>query len=129
MRLPLLSLMLLLAACAQTRQSCEANVLREIRRLDELIVETRRDLARGYTYERELRPPGPAFGTGLTFCSGGDGVSFCTTTGTGLRDRVVERREAIDPRAEQRTLDYLEARRARLAQEGAAACAAAHPES
>ena len=128
MRPLLLTLMLLLAACGQTRQSCEADVLREIRRLDELIVETRRNLARGYAYERELRSRGPAFGTGLTLCSGGDGINVCTSTGTGGWDRTVERRVAIDPQAEQRKLDYLEARRMQLAQEGDAACAAAHPD-
>ncbi len=120
MRRVALALLLPLVACAQTRDSCEQDVAREIRRLDALIVETRTDLARGYRYETEYRRSG----VGLVLCSGRHSVRFCTATD----DRPVRRAVAVDPAAEQRKLDLLEARRMRLAREGAAACAARYPE-
>ncbi len=113
-RLVLIAL-LLLTACAPTRESCENRVTREIRKLDALIVEGRRDLERGYRYEVEPRNSG----LGLTFCSASNRVRLCT----GSRDHYVRRPVAIDPEAEHRKLDLLEARRMRLARQGAEECA------
>ncbi len=121
MRRLALLLLIPLAACAAPREACQDRVSGEIRRLDRLIVETRRDLARGYRYEAEYRDGG----FGLVLCSGRRDVRFCTSSG----DRYVRRTVAVDPEAEQRKLDLLEARRMRLAQEGAEACAARYPDA
>ena len=122
MRRLVLALLLPIAACAPPREACENRVAREIRRLDTLLVETRRDLARGYRFEYYERR---GFGLGLVLCSGSDNVRFCTGTG----DRLVRRSVAVDPEAERRKLDLLEARRMRLAQQGEELCAARYPES
>ena len=110
MRRLALSLLVLLAACAPPRDTCERRVALEIERLEELIVETRAALARGYRFEYSRRG-----GTGLTLCTGGGDVAFCTATGGGTIRRTV----AIDPAAEQRKLELLEGRRARLVETGA----------
>jgi hypothetical protein len=120
-RLAPLLVLLALAACAAPREACEDRVGVEIRRLNALIAETRADLARGYRTERDYRD---GFGVGLTLCSGGRDVRFCT--GSGTRYRID--REAVDPEAERRKLDALEARRTRLALRGEEACRARYPQ-
>ena len=113
----ILLLFLPLLACANPQATCERAVARELETLEELIEETRLNLARGYTYEMVPRP----VRAGLTLCSGGDNVLFCTGNYGGGAYR---RAEAVDPAAERRKLERLQARQQELLTRGTAACAA-----
>ncbi|MBM9593251.1 hypothetical protein [Roseitranquillus sediminis] len=112
-RLTLL-LLIPLIACAEPAERCERAVEREIRVVSRLIDETERNLRRGYAYELEPRH----IRTGLTLCSGGRNVSFCTGGYNTPRRTPV----AIDPEAEQRKLDKLQARRSALVSRGVGTC-------
>lgn len=98
-------LLLLIAAtaCTQYPDACDRRAVRELRTVDRLVTETRRNLARGYTYETEEY----GYRAGFVICSGGDPFNVCTGNDTTYRRRAV----AIDPAAEQRKLDSLLARR------------------
>ena len=99
-------LLALLAACTQYPANCDRRALQELRTVNRLIEETRRNLARGYAYELEDY----GYRAGLVVCTGGEGVRFCTGNDVRPRRRPV----AIDPAAEQRKLDLLRERRERL---------------
>ncbi len=98
--------LLLAAACAQYPPGCDSRALRELRTVERLIVETRRNLERGYTYEIEDY----GYRTGFVLCSGGYDMRVCTGNDTRPRRRAV----AVDPAAEQRKLDQLLDKRAEL---------------
>ncbi|MCX7888642.1 MAG: hypothetical protein N2422_02785 [Rhodobacteraceae bacterium] len=107
----------LLSACEEPPAACNSAAARELATVDRLIAETRADIARGYRLE--TAPP-----ANVAFCVGGQnnnvGLSFCSD---GARTRKVP----IDPAAEKRKLDNLEARRSALAAQAEAdrrACAA-----
>ena len=114
MRRSFLILFLLpLAACATPQQQCRNEATRDLRVLDDLIVETRTNISRGYAIEEEIVPR-----IGITTCFGnrfdGDGyggLSFCSGTSTSVRKTPV----AIDIEAERRKLDGLEQSRAAAA--------------
>lgn len=96
---------LAVAGCVGAPVNCTSPATREIRTIDRLIAETRRDIDRGYTTRRIES------GASLNLCLGGAddgvGVSFCT-------DGASRRAVAIDREAEGRKLDNLLARREAL---------------
>lgn len=125
-----LAALALLAACGTPQQQCIAGQTRELRVIDRLIADTDRTLTRGYAVEErvEYRPDwvecGPVRRTkdGRTIRP-----SRC------FEDRPVTLRVpvAIDPAAEARKLDGLQARRAALTAAAAPAidaCQAQYPE-
>ncbi|MGB3178718.1 MAG: hypothetical protein WBA90_12680 [Albidovulum sp.] len=97
---------LLLVGCTDVGTQCAGREIRELRTIDQLIDETRADMARGYRYETQDTD------ARINLCLGGArsnvGVSFCTDPG--------RRREAValDTVAETRKLDALLARRTAL---------------
>ena len=104
MRATLLIFPFLLTACATPREACIADVTRDARVLDKLIVETRGNLARGFaiTEQQDLR-------TRRTTCSGEDEEGnevriACDETEVVTRDVPV----AIDLDAERAKLASLE---------------------
>ena len=98
--------LLLAVACTQFPPGCDTRALRELRTVDRLIAETRRNISRGYTYEYEAY----GYRTGFVVCSGGYDVRICTGNDNRPRRRAV----AIDPAAEQRKLDQLQDKREQL---------------
>jgi hypothetical protein len=122
---PILPLLVLLAACAPPRQRCEEAALRDIRVIDGLIAESEATLARGYAIETREVPR-----TIVTGCWGwgighGD-VGFCTRTHVRTERRPV----AVNLDAERATLASLREERARKAaavQPVLAQCAISHP--
>ena len=92
-------------ACEPPPPPCKPTNTVELRRIDALIVETERNLARGYT-------TAPARADGVRVCVGGGGgnvgVSFCSPGNTS-------RRVAIDPAVERRKLAGLQEKRGELA--------------
>lgn len=129
MRVSVLIAVLLLAACATPRQSCERNALYDLRAVDALIVETEQTLARGYA----LRPE-PYRRSSVRFCYStrvGDrnrvGFIMCDQPELGVRERPV----AVDLRAERAKLVELKKKRkdlARVAARNLAECRARYPE-
>lgn len=113
-----------LSACSTPQERCVTGASEELRRLERLIAQTETDLARGYTIEQELRP-----GFELEFCHDVNGnFRWCNRHVT----RVSEKEVAIDPAAEQRKLDALNARRDALLPgygDELARCKAEHSES
>lgn len=119
-----LSALLILAACATPRERCLDQATRNLRVIDELILETRATLQRGYAI-RTVREPETFF----RLCVGGPfdanvWGSFCRST------EWVERSEpvAVDLTEERRKLDSLLAKRQELVRRAAldqAACPAA----
>lgn len=120
----------LLAGCATPREACITSATRELGVMDRLIAETRRDIDRGYTVqERQIVVPR------YTRCErivvGNDGKSrtesyFC------FKDTLETVRDpkAIDIAAEQRKLEGMLTRRARMASEtqrAVASCQARYP--
>ncbi len=101
MRFALL-LLLFLAACATPRESCSRDATRDLAVLDDLIAESRINLARGYALERE-----PTTRASFNFCAG-DELFFCSANEAAVRVRAV----AIDPGLEERKLASLVAKRA-----------------
>ncbi len=106
-----------LAACATPLQQCQAPLAREIAEVDELIIETRENIARGYM----LKPAGAQFGVRVCTPTAGP-LNFCARSDSPASYQKV----AIDPKAEKRKLAGLEARRANL-QRSHAECAATYP--
>lgn len=127
MRVVLLPLLLVLAACTTPQEACQRQATEDLRTVDRLIAETEETLRRGFAVDRE-----PYVSSGIDFCigngvgvwNGGVGLSYCNRVET--RYREVPR--AIDRRTEQRKLAELRQTRQRLARETQAAlarCAAA----
>ncbi|MGG7644882.1 hypothetical protein ACQ5SP_08775 [Rhodovulum sp. YNF3179] len=126
-RFALLSLLLVLAACATPLERCVTQATRELRTVEGLIAETEANIARGYAIEEE-RVPYSYF----TWCARGDvdedgsGLVWCRQTDFRLREKPV----AIDMQAERRKLADLEEKRRDLAAAAAAEirrCRAAYP--
>lgn len=114
-----LALVLLLAACAETRGACLSRAGAELRALDAAIADTDLALARGYRVA-----PGSTFTAGLAICAEDSPLTLCLS---GERP-ISERRVAIDPVGERARLRSLQARRpavAAAAERAAAACPAA----
>lgn len=111
----MLSLAILISACGTPRERCEASASEELLRVESLISQVELDLSRGYRVEQELRP-----GFELRFCHDvNNSLRWCNHHVTRVSDKEV----AIDPLAEQRKLDGLNARRDVLVQEYGAALA------
>ncbi|WP_347311295.1 hypothetical protein [Defluviimonas sp. SAOS-178_SWC] len=116
----------LVAACGTPQEQCIRTATRELRTLDRLIAETEANLARGYTYEEHeimrhewTRCDDWVRGTPVRMC-------FEPVWDT------VRRPVAIDPEAETRKLEGLQARRkalGRQADAAIAACRARYPET
>lgn len=87
-----------IAACATPQQQCIANATQDLRVVQSLIVETERNLSRGYAVETETRDV-PRVG----LCTGGPHLGSCVSTVTVERERPV----AIDLAAERRKLGEL----------------------
>lgn len=118
------------AACATPQQQCILSQTRELRVLDRLIAETDANLTRGYAIEERV-----GYETGWVPCGPvrrtKDG-RVVRPAGLCLDDRPVTVRSpvAIDPAAEARKLEALQARRAALAarvEPAVAACRAQYP--
>ena len=104
-----LAVLLALTACATPQERCAQEATRDLRTLRALIAETEATLARGYTYEEELR----SVRVGVSYCArsaGRVGVGFCAED----RLTTVRRPVAVDLAAEQRKLDGLRMREAEL---------------
>ena len=103
---PLTVLPILLLACASPQERCMAAAYEEISTVDRLIRETRTNLERGYRIERRFEQR-----MELQFCARpSQNFMWCNRAVT----RPVETEIAIDPAAEQRTLDALLSRRQAL---------------
>ncbi len=98
-----------LAACATPAERCRIDATRDLGTVRALIAETRANISRGYTYEREVysRPR-------LTFCTGSGrrhvGVSFCSGNVLDERERPV----AVNLDEERAKLRSLEAKEQQL---------------
>ena len=117
----LILLLLPLAACATPEQQCRNDATRDLRVLDDLIVETRTNVTRGYAIEEEVVPRATfnaCFGNGF-YGYGYGGVSFCSGTSTSIRRTPV----AIDIEAERRKLAGLEQSRTQAASRAQSALA------
>ncbi len=92
-----------IAACSTPQERCVMTASEELRRVEQLITETEIDLERGYRIEQNIRP-----GFELQFCHDVNGnFRWCNRHVT----RVSENEVAVDPMAERRKLDALNARR------------------
>lgn len=125
-----LAAVVLLAGCATPREACINAATRELGVMDRLISETRRDIERGYTVE-ERQIVVPRWTQCERIVVGGDGKPrteryFC------FKDTLETVRDpkAIDIAAEQRKLEGMLTRRARMASEAqraVASCQARYP--
>jgi hypothetical protein len=98
--------LILLAACANPRNDCVENAMRDVRVLETLIEETERNLDRGYATQAE-----PTIRHGVSLClSPSNPLGICTTAQAEVRERPV----AIDQVAERRKLRQLQTREAEL---------------
>ena len=88
-----------LASCASPQQRCVNEVGRDLRTVNDLIVETQDNLRRGFRYEIEPAPSS----VGIGFCTGSYNVRFCSSNFNSVRRRAV----AIDPAEEQAKLNAL----------------------
>jgi hypothetical protein len=116
-----LCLLLLLAACADPRAACIADAQADVATLDRLIAESRANLERGYTFERQA-----GLGTGVRVCTRTGVAAVCAEREGAVEDRPV----AIDTAAERAKLASLqESRRlaALRADQAIAACEARFP--
>ena len=126
MRFVTLALLPLLVACATPREACLAQVSKEQRVLERLIVETRNNLARGYAIEtkQKVREVRRICATELS-----DG-SFVKTRCDDVEVKEVKVAVAIDLNAERAKLESLEQRQAQMQSNAAIArqqCLAANP--
>lgn len=109
------AIVLLPLALLSCTAPCSSPAARELAKVEDLIAQTRQNLARGYTYA-------PSGGAGLDLCLGGitDNVGLSLCTDAQSRGRAVP----VDPAAEKRRLALLESRaealRAQAARERAA---------
>lgn len=113
-----LAVVLLVAACAETRGACLSRAGSELRALDAAIAETEVALARGYRVA-----PGSTVTAGLAICAEDSPLTLCLS---GERP-ISERRVAIDPAEERARLRSFRSRRpavAEAAERAAAACPA-----
>ena len=100
-------LLLLAAACTTYPDECNRRALQELRTVERLIAETRRNLDRGFTYVTESQ----GYRSRLVLCTRSENVGFCTSNDPVYRQRAV----AIDPESERRKLESLLSRREELA--------------
>lgn len=111
-------LMVLVAACAETRTACLNRASAEVRAIDAEIAEIELALARGYRVSG-----GSAVTAGLSVCAENSPVTVCLGGSRPISERTV----AIDRRAEEARLRALRAARpeaAARAERAAAACPA-----
>lgn len=126
MRIVTLALLPLLAACATPREACLANVNKDQRVINQLILETRGNLNRGFAIDTEQK-----FREVASICKSElpDGTVIRTACQkTEVRD--VEVAVAIDLNAERAKLESLEERQRQLQVNSQAArqqCIAANP--
>lgn len=99
----ILTVLALLAGCTTYPDDCNRRALRELRVVENLIVETQQNLDRGYAYQVVET----GFDTGFVFCSGNWNSAVCLGNDTGYREQPV----AIDPESERRKLASLNERR------------------
>lgn len=99
-----------LAACGTSSERCAREVSRDLGRIEDLIAETKANIARGYRYETEYRS---SAGFGIGFCTRSGPISFCGSQFNTPRRVAV----AIDPAEERAKLDNLESREAALRNE------------
>lgn len=113
--------LLLVASCSPPGERCEASISVERKNVTRLLQEVDGNLKRGYAFEDSV-----ARSSGLRFCAGsihrsssrvGVGYSGCYGGSQTTRQRV-----PIDPVAEMRKRDALEARLAALSSNGGARC-------
>ena len=123
--------LVLLAACGTRQQQCIHYNTSDLRRIDRMIAETESNLARGYSYEDVTivtHSWGACLGGGRSVDGQSVGTSMCLEP-----DEVTVRRAVpIDPSAEARKLEGLQARRIELspaANRAIATCKATYPES
>ena len=127
MRIVTLALLPILASCATPRESCLASVGQDQRVLNQLIIETRGNLHRGFAIETEQK-----FREVRTICKSElpDGTEIRTACKeTQVRDVKVP--VAIDLNAERAKLQSLEERQRQMQVNSEAArqqCLALHPE-
>lgn len=116
--------MICLSSCGTPQERCERAVSAEYTQVSRLLAEVQANIARGYAWENEVSD-----GVGLSLCAGGfdgggwgwGGVGFGTCYGD---TNVVRKRVPIDPAAEMRKRDALQARLEVLSTRGTAACIA-----
>ena len=116
MRLALI-LVLLLSACAESRQACLRRAELDLRDLDAQIADTETALALGYRTEESK------VSFGLAACNENSSLTVCLGGSGPIRTRRV----IIDAEAESRNLAVLKARRPQVAAQAesrAAACPA-----
>lgn len=129
MRLSVVLICLALAACGTPQQQCISGATRDLRVLDRLIVETERNIARGYAMEPVTfsRPVSVDCTPRPTAKQPNPAPRLCMRTET----YSVDRPRAIDLNAERAKLASMQAKRrelARTAEAAVAACRATYPE-
>lgn len=123
--------LVLLAACGTRQQQCIQYNTSDLRRVDRMIAETESNLARGYSYEDVTivtHSWGVCIGRGGGFNGQPVGGSMCLEPD----EMTVRRAVPIDPSAEARKLEGLQARRKELspaANNAIVTCKATYPES
>ena len=118
-----------LAACGTPQERCIRSATKELRTVEALIAETHANLSRGYRYERDEIIRYAWVRCDREYLSPGHLAprQMCWEPYTD----IVERPVAIDPAAEKRALDGLNARRTTLERQAAIqidACKAESPE-
>lgn len=132
MILPLL-LLASLAACATPQERCILGVTRDLRVVDELILDTRRNLARGYALEDRVdyRPEWVECGPPVVRTRDGQRVVIPPRRCLEQVPYTVREPVAIDLADEQRKLNQLLPKRQQLARQAeaqVAQCRATYPE-
>ena len=127
--IPALLTLSVLAACGTPQEQCIRRETSELRKVDRLLAEVRANLDRGYALRTETYSVPVREVCEVTRDEEGNVVKkrYCWETETRTR-RVPE---AIDPLVERRKADGLEAQRAKLTRQAAAAieaCKVAYPE-
>lgn len=127
----ILALLLLgvLAACSTPQEYCILRATEELRKVERLIADVRRDLERGYTTRTETYTTRVWRVCSVTKDAQGEITARQYCWDTDLATREVA--EPIDPAEEQRKLQGLERQKDRLARTAAPkieACRIAHPE-
>lgn len=114
---------LVLMACSTPQQRCVSPISSQLETINALIVETERNIVRGYSYVNEpsnLR-------VGINYCAGSySSFRFCGSTYNDLNRRPV----AVDVAAEQRKLEDLRNQQAALQKalpKAQAVCAEQYP--
>lgn len=123
------TLLLMLAACGTPQEQCIRRETAELRKLDALVAELRKTLARGYAMRSETYTQPVWQVCSVTRDASGAVIAshYCWQREEFTRRVPV----AIEPASERRKLTALEARRAqeaRSASRAVAACKATYPE-